>query len=340
MSKKRELPTVEDVAKAAGVSTATVSRALNTPDKVSNATRLRVDHAVKALHYSPNFTARAIAANRTHTYGAIIPTMENAIFARGIEAFQNTLMRNGATMLLASSGYDAKREEDLIRTLVARGADGILLIGTDRSAEIYQFLDAQSVPYILCWTITAPLPQSFIGFDNFQSAKTIADQALALGHRNIVYLTAEMDGNDRARERLNGVQNACQSAGIQAENLSIVEVASSIKSAETAIYNTLKQQPLKTLVICGNDVLAVGAMRAAKHLALSVPDALSITGFDDIELSEIVSPPLTTVHVPHREMGKLAAEALLSIAERPETIIRTELATHIVNRASLAAPHH
>lgn len=338
MNQKRALPTLEDVARAAGVSTATVSRVLNTPDKVTATTKKRVDDAVKELHYSPNFTARAIAANRTNTFGAIIPTMENAIFARGIEAFQNTLAENGATMLLASSGYDGSREEELIRTLVARGADGILLIGTDRSPEIYQFLEAQSVPFILCWTMEAPLPQSFVGFDNFRAANSIATQALALGHRNIIYVTAEMTGNDRARARYKGVQAAREAAGLQPEDMAIVEIPSSIKGADSAIRECLTQKPDTTLVICGNDVLAVGAIQAANALKLSVPDHLSITGFDDIELSQIMQPELTTVHVPHREMGKRAAEALLAMAENSEVTIRTELATYTVNRHSLAAP--
>lgn len=338
MSYKRTLPTLEDVAKAAGVSTATVSRVLNTPDKVSETTKMRVDDAVKALHYSPNFTARAIAANRTHTFGAIIPTMENAIFARGIEAFQNTLTANGATMLLASTGYDTKREEDLIRTLVARGADGILLIGTDRSPEIYQFLEAQSVPYILSWTTEAPLPQSFVGFDNFRAAENIASQALAMGHSHIIYASAEMANNDRARARYRGVQSACDAVGLKSDQIRIVEIPSTIKGAEAAIRDCLLENPKTTLIMCGNDVLAVGAIHAANALSLAVPDQISITGFDDIELSEIVRPELTTVHVPHREMGQRAAEALLAMAENSEVSIRTELATYIVNRRSLSAP--
>ncbi len=169
---RRNLPTVEDVARSADVSTATVSRCINTPDKVSEETRRRVQAAIDKLQYSPNFGARAIAANRTGMFGAIIPTMENAIFARGIEAFQAELVKNGITMLVASSGYDSGQEAKLIRTMVARGADGLLLIGTDRDPEIYQFLQARNIPFVIAWAVSSDPSHSHVGFDNFSASRT------------------------------------------------------------------------------------------------------------------------------------------------------------------------
>jgi len=140
LSKERTTPTLEDVAMAAGVSTATVSRSLNTPDRVEEKTRTRVLDVVEQLGYTPNFAARVMAAKRSFTVGAIIPTMENAIFARGIQAFQEELYQRGYVLLVSSFLYDPEIEKDQIRTMVARGADGLLLIGHDRDPRIYEYL--------------------------------------------------------------------------------------------------------------------------------------------------------------------------------------------------------
>ena len=137
MPETETAPTLDDVALAARVSTATVSRCINDPKKVSQKTRDRVEAAIDKLGYTPNFAARSMAAKRTFTIGAIIPTMENAIFARGIQAFQEELYQHGYTLLISSSGYKAEAEKEQIKTLVARGADALLLIGHDRDPAIY-----------------------------------------------------------------------------------------------------------------------------------------------------------------------------------------------------------
>ena len=151
--RKGATPTLEDVARLSGVSTATVSRCLNLPNRVSEAARTRVLSAVAELGYSPNFGARALAAKRTNTIGAIIPTMENAIFARALQAFQEELRQNGVTMLVASSSYKPELEAEQIRTLVARGADGLLLIGHQRDPSLYEFLEKQGVPVLVAWSM-------------------------------------------------------------------------------------------------------------------------------------------------------------------------------------------
>ena len=333
---KRNLPTLEDVASAAGVSTATVSRCLNEPEKVSEKTRERVMQAVGKLNYAPNFGARAIAANRTGIFGAIIPTMENAIFARGIEAFQKALVERSATMLVASSAYDPDREAELIRTMVARGADGLLLIGTERQPEVYEFLRQRNIPTVIAWARAEPLSQSYVGFDNRSAMHRLVDKAIAMGHRSFGFISAPTAGNDRARERVVGARQAIASAGLDVDAMPVIETDYSIANGRAA-FNRLKAAgPLPSLVICGNDVLAVGAIQAARNAGLDIPRDVSITGFDDIELATVISPALTTVHVPHRQMGQLAGETLYSLVRENAGPVRIELETRIVERQSLA----
>lgn len=338
VSTGRNLPTLEDVASAAGVSTATVSRCLNEPGKVSEKTRERVMEAVDKLNYSPNFGARAIAANRTGIFGAVIPTMENAIFARGIEAFQKSLVEKNATTLVASSAYDPEREAQLIRTMVARGADGLLLIGTERRPEIYEFLRQRNIPIVIAWACALEQTQSYVGFDNRAATQRLVEKAIHMGHRSFAFISAPTAANDRARERVLGAQQAIVAAGLDVKSMPVVETNYSIANGRRAFTELSGAGPLPSLVICGNDVLAVGAVQAALSAGLDVPGDLSITGFDDIELASVISPALTTVHVPHRQMGQLAGESLFTLVRDGAEPIRIELQTRIVERQSLAAP--
>lgn len=335
---KKELPTLEDVARAAGVSTATVSRCLNSPHLVSEKTRDRILAAVAELRYSPNFGARALAAKRTNTYGAVIPTMDNAIFARGLQAFQEGLGGNGATLLVASSSYDPKIEEDQIRTLVARGADGLLLIGNERSAEIYEFLRERGIAHVIAWTLSRDPERHSVGFDNVGATRALAKKAISLGHRRLAFISARTAANDRARDRVAGAQRALEDAGLDPASMVVVETEYSFKCGKDAFRSIMQASDRPTLVMCGNDVLAVGAVQAAREMGIDVPTEVSITGFDDIELATVVSPALTTVHVPHRRMGELAAEILLRPRHERERAVHHALETHIVERETLAAP--
>lgn len=163
-------PTLQDVADSANVSTATVSRALNDPDKVGQAARVRIDHAIATLGYTPNFGARALATNQTNTVGTIIPTLSNAMFASGIQAFQEVLAEAGVTLLIATSGYDPNNELRQIRSLVSQGASGLLLIGNDRLDETRKYLTTRRIPHVISWCFHDDINQMFVGFDNYTAA--------------------------------------------------------------------------------------------------------------------------------------------------------------------------
>jgi LacI family transcriptional regulator len=325
---------LQDVAKRANVSTATVSRCLNTPDLVQKATRDRVLEAVKELGYAPNFGAQALAGKRTNTFGAIIPTMENAIFARGLQAFQEELGRHGVTLLAASSSYSPELEESQIRTLVARGADALLLIGLDRDPEIYRFLDRRNIPYVAAWAYEAAGQHFSIGFDNRKAMEKLAAEVLGLGHRDLALISAATAQNDRARGRMLGIQDAMQDMGFDPRTLRVVETPYSIENGAMA-FEELMREAKPTAILCGNDVLAAGALRQAANMGIDVPGEVSITGFDDIELAAIVTPALTTIHVPHREMGRRSAQALIALRNGKPAGPSIELGADIKWRSTL-----
>ncbi|MEL0158419.1 MAG: LacI family DNA-binding transcriptional regulator, partial [Deltaproteobacteria bacterium] len=305
-----KLATLADVAEQAQVSTATVSRCLNSPDRVDPNTRERVFKAIDALSYTPNFGARAMAARRTQTVGAVIPTMENSIFARGIQAFQEELSNHGFTLLVASSSYKPVREEEQIKNLIARGAEGLLLIGYDRNPVIYEFLRNRKIPVLVTWAFDPSESRPAIGFNNVEAMSNLTKKILELGHRKFGFITASLKNNDRARNRLKGIQEAMKKADLPEKNLQLVQTNYSIENGSKAFEKIMGAEERPTVVIGGNDVLAVGALRKAKEMGFRIPDDLSITGFDDIELAQVVDPPLTTVHVPHRRMGTRAAQIL------------------------------
>ncbi|MEL7099665.1 MAG: LacI family DNA-binding transcriptional regulator [Pseudomonadota bacterium] len=335
MSSIPPVPTLADVARRAGVSTATVSRCLNSPGQVNEGTRTRVMQAVRDLGYAPNFGARALAAKQTNTVGVVIPTMENAVFARGIQAFQNALGHAGKTLLIASSAYQPELEDEQVRTLVARGADALLLIGYEREPSLFDFLARRGVPALVAWSFDETQSHPAIGFDNRASMEELARLVLQYGHTHVACISAPTGPNDRARGRVQGIRHAMDSAGLPAQNLYLTEVDYGIDTGAAALRHVLSAAPATTVVMCGNDVLAIGALRAAREMGLRVPEDLSITGFDDIDLAMLAEPALTTVHVPHREMGRRAAGQLVQALEQGTPLKSVRLATDIRVRQSL-----
>ncbi|WP_299376973.1 LacI family DNA-binding transcriptional regulator [uncultured Tateyamaria sp.] len=335
MSSVRTVPTLDDVARKAGVSTATVSRCLNSPERVVERTRTKVMRAVEDLGYTPNFGAKVMAAKRTFTIGAIIPTMENAIFARGLQAFQEELHARGYTLLVSSTSYRPEIEAEQVRALVARGADGLLLIGYARHPDLYRYLRQREIPTLLAWAFLPGADQPCIGFDNRRSMQALANKVIAMGHRDIAMISGIVEGNDRAEGRRQGIIDALLENGMDPAAMPIIETPYDIDNGAEAFEQLLRGGTRPTVVMCGNDVLAAGAMRRARELGISVPDDISITGFDDIELARILTPSLTTVHVPHREMGRRAAAELVRMVEHESKGQPEQLDSSIMLRDSL-----
>lgn len=335
--KKNEPPTLEDVARMANVSTATISRCINVPDKVAEPTRLRIQKIIDEVGYTPNFGARVLARSRSNTIGAIIPTMENALFASGLQAFQETLAEAGVTLLVASSGYKAEHELTQIRSLITHGADALMLIGSSRPQETLDFLALRNVPHILTWCFEDDSARLFAGFDNSAAAYTMTREVLNLGHRHIAMIAGQTSGNDRAQHRIDGVNKAVQEFGHSAHLSAVVETGYQLTLGGDAFERLMSPTKKPTAIICGNDVLAAGAVVRATQLGIKVPLEVSITGFDDISLASVVSPALTTVRVPQIDMGRSAATLLLSLLaeEKPASI---KFDTEIVHRNSLAPP--
>lgn len=333
-SSENTQPTIDDVARLAGVSTATVSRALNQPDAVREALRKKVTAAVARLGYVPHAGARALMLRRSGTVGAIFPTIDNAIFAKAIDALQRRLAMSGVHLLIATSGYDMDSEMRQAINLVTRGADGLVLCGFSQHPDLLRFVQQRKLP---CVHVMVHRPDSEdinVGFDNASAMARATEYLIDLGHRRIAMLAGVTRHNDRATQRVAGLRRALKAAGLKLPPERLAERPYTLTDAREGMRTLMAQTPAPTAVICGNDVLAFGAMLEAQSLGLKIPRDVSIVGFDDLELARHLHPALTTVRVPTDEMWTLAAERMLAAIAGEPIVRSTEVDAALVVRQS------
>ena len=330
--------TLADVAREAGVSTATVSRCLNAPNQVSAALRERVSAAVAKLEYIPHGVARALASRRSRTVAAVIPTLDVAIFPLAIDGLRRRLSPAGYAVLLAVSDYDADEELRQAEVLMSRGVDAMMLVGADHRPQLLELLARKTIPFVVTWTHDPGGQYPSIGFDNRAAARLITEHVLDHGHRRIgVVIGGREHANDRSTARRAGILEA-----LAARNLrpvpDIIEVPYGIVEGATALNLALATKPRPTAIVCGSDVFAIGALKACRELGLVVPRDLSVTGIDDLEIASHLVPSLTTIRIPAQEMGERAASYLLARLAGEQAAERTELAVTLMSRQSVGSP--
>ncbi|CCN35230.1 putative Transcriptional regulator LacI family [Vibrio nigripulchritudo SO65] len=338
LRKSTDKPTLGDVAKAAGVSTATVSRALNQPHQVKEPLRLRIEEQINKLGYVRDGAARALASNKKRMIGAVIPTIDNAIFASGINALERRLYEEGYTLMLAVSNYDPMHELKQVRDIMEQGVDGLLLVGNEHAPETYSILEKHNQNFANLWVLDRESPYPSVGFDNFRAAQQITQYLINQGHRRFGFISGITEGNDRATARLNGALSVLEEQGIALHSQDIVECRYDIWEGRNACRHLLsrKKSSRPSAIICGNDVLAFGCLTECRELGVSVPEEVSITGFDDLPLCEHLTPSLTTIHVPSQMMGERAAEFILDKIAGRECPSHIEVPTQLVVRESTA----
>ena len=298
------------VAKAARVSPSTVSRSFNHPELVKASTRKKIDNAVRRLGYIRNRAAQTIHGIRSGTVGLIVPTVDHTIFAELIQSFSESIEELGFTILLASHAYDLQREYVLVRKMLEHRVDGMALIGTEHAAETFGLLESQNTPTILLWNYSDKTPFPCVGSDNFKAGWLIGDHLGRLKHEQVAGLFPPTAGNDRAAERLRGVEAALSEFGVQIPAHWKFETPYSVGAAKEAVSRLLKQGDLPTALVCGNDVLAWGALHALSKAGINVPGDITVTGIGDFKGSKDFEPPLTTVRIPARQIGAKAAQTI------------------------------
>lgn len=330
--------TLIDVARAAKVSIATVSRALSFPEKVSRETLARIERSIEALGYVANGSARALASRRSRTIGALIPSLDNPSFATTVHALQRALGQAGYAVLLACHEFDPAAERRLAHKLIERGVDGLVLLGTEHERGLYELIERFRLPYVLTWALEHDGDHPCVGFDNRAAGARLAEHLLALGHREFAMISGTLANNERARERAFGVREALRRRGLELGPGRFVEVSYTLQSGRAGLARVIERSPRPTSVICGNDLLAIGAIAECHARGLDVPRDVSVTGFDDMEIAAMLSPGLTTVHFPVQELGELAAQQILGAIAGEAVAPRLELPVRLVVRGTTAPP--
>lgn len=336
----RKRPTLGDVAKAAGVSSATVSRVLNTPQLVGLEARRKIEEQIRLLGYVRDGAARALASSNTRVVGAIIPTLENAIFAAGINALEARLDEAGYTLLLAVSKYDLEHEYSEIREIMEHGVDGLVLIGHEHLPESFTLLEQHDQLFINIWSYSEDSVYPCVGIDNRSAAYDLASYLISLGHKRIGMMAGFTAGNDRAAHRLEGFQMAMRDHQLVIDPDDVIERKYDIAQGRSGAAYFLDRPEIErpSAILCGNDVLAVGCMLECQARGLKVPDDMSITGFDNLTLAQHLPPGITTVDIPSSELGRLAAEFILDSIKGKEPSMRTRIETSLIIRGSTGSP--
>lgn len=325
---------VQDVARIANVSTATVSRVINQPERVRPEVRERVRRSIEELRYTPDGAARALRSRRTRTIGVVIPTLSLGVFAEGVEAMQIRLAEYGYTLLIASSQYDTARERQEINTLIERGVDGLLLVGNIHGAETYESIRSHQIPFLTTYISEAQEGVPAVGIDNEQAAREVTQHLIGLGHRVFGVIANLQSSNDRTLARLQGIQATLAAAGIALPTGMVYKAGHSLPEGRQGLRALMSADPALSAVICTTDTLAIGAIAEARAMGWAVPGRLSVSGFGDIELAAQIDPPLTTVNDATDIIGRVAVDHLMRLVQG-ETIERsTRLPSRLVVRGS------
>ncbi|MEX0317920.1 MAG: LacI family DNA-binding transcriptional regulator [Ruegeria sp.] len=296
------------VAQAAKVSASTVSRTFNHPEMVNPATRKKIDRAVRRLGYIRNRAAQTMHGKRSGTIGLVVPTINHAIFAEVIQAFSDSIDKAGFSLLIASHGYDLDREYAMIRKLLEHRVDGVALIGLEHSDATFRLIQQQEIPALAIWNYSEDTDLPCVGTDNRQAGRMAMEHLLSLGHREVGLIFPDTSGNDRARHRLEGALAALNERDITVPDPWRSEAPYSISQAKQVTLDLLAMSERPTALLCGNDVIAHGALYAAQSLGLRVPDEISIMGIGDFKGSVDLEPGLTTIRIPAETIGTLAGE--------------------------------
>ena len=304
--------TLKAIAASGGISSATLSRVLNHPEMVRPTLRARAEKLLADAGYVPHGAARSLASRHSRTMGAVIPTVDSAFFAKLVDGLQQTIHQHGFQLLLASTNYSPSREAGEVRALIERGVDAMLLVGRSRHPDLYELLRSKGIPFVTTCHYDSSAPWPSLGWDNAAEAERVADYLLDIGHRKFGVIAGITTNNDRAADRLAGFSRALARRGIPLPAANIIEQPYTVPEARRAMAMLLRLPEPPTAVMCGNDILAYGALQECLWLNIRVPEEISITGFDNIEMAAHCRPGITTLHVPAFELGRRAANILLA----------------------------
>ncbi|MEW6665430.1 MAG: LacI family DNA-binding transcriptional regulator [Thermodesulfobacteriota bacterium] len=328
--------TMNEIAKLAGVSKSTVSRALHSPKLVNARTRHRILRLMEENRYVYNSAAAELSRRKPRTIGVLAPTTRRVGFGTTTLAIVEGADEYGLSVVLGNTRFDFETERRLLRRFQERHVGGLILTGFHEGQEaLVKELTSQGIPIVITWDILEDKDVSCVGFDNYKAACVAMEYLIGLGHRRIGLIVGPYTKMRRIRRRFEGYRESLDRHGIPFEPSLVAEREPSLISGREAMGRLLSLPQIPTAVFAAADELAIGAMAAAKEKGLRIPGDISIVGFNDIEYASFCDPPLTTIRVPAYDMGQIALKVLTEMMARgPDAIGQYRLDTDLIIRQS------
>jgi LacI family transcriptional regulator len=324
--------TIADIAEKAGVSKATVSRVLNNrPEGVGKETRERIQAIVRETGFQPSGVARGLATGKSRTVGLIIPDIANPFFPLLVRGVEVALSKAGYSLFLCNSACDILKEKDYVQLLMEKGVDGIILDSAESDCDCQlELLEKKGVPFVLLdRNIRGRDGSVGVFFDNHLGARLAAERFFARPECMLAFINGPADLSPFTL-RLEGIREVMREKGVPEDRLKVLTGDFSLENGYQLISDLIAEARAGTgfrfnAVFTSNDMMAIGAVRALKDHGIAVPDEVEVIGFDDIEISRLVEPPLSTISQPGLEMGARSADLLLRMIEgkkpRPKTLV-------------------
>lgn len=313
--------TLADVARHAGVSSMTASRAMSAPETVSPELRLRVEQAVAELGYLLNRAARALASARSSVIAVLIPSFSNAVFTDVLAGIQDALDPRGYQLLISNTRYSDAEEEKLLNANLQYNPDGVLLTGMGSSAGLHHQLRARGIPAVSIMDLPDDPEQLAVGFSQHEAGYTMTRHLLKRGYRRIGFIGAQLDA--RTLKRAEGYRQALQEAGLGTPSRELmVADPSTVALGAELLGRMLAIAPDCDAIFCCNDDLAYGAIYQCQRRGIEVPAKLAVCGFNDLPSSAWMNPSVTTIATPRYRIGFEAANLLMQAIEGVEPAVR------------------
>ena len=304
--------TLADVAKVAGVSAITASRALNTPNRVSPDALTRVCDAVARTGYVPNMLAGGLASSRSRLVAALVPTIAGPVFLETVQALTEALAGAGYQLMLGQSGYSGAREDALLDAIIGRRPDGIVLTGIMHSAEGRRRLLAAGIPVVETWDLTPTPIDMLVGFSHEKVGNAVAEYLVSKGRRNLAIVTAD---DYRAGLRRKGFEETAARLGIASVPTCVVPAPTTLGSGRAGLSDLLARFSDVDAIFCSSDILALGVLTEAQARGIAVPQRFAVFGFGDLGFAGDTYPALTTVRIDGTAIGHQAARFIVERAQ-------------------------
>lgn len=335
--------TIKDIARLAGVSHSTVSRALRGSTLISTETTDRIRRAAHQLDYHPSAVARSLKTNSTRVLGVVVSSIDDPFFSEILQGIEDTAQSEGYSLFIAASQRDPAREQRILKTLMEYRVDGVIACSTSFGMEQRRELSTNGRPIVVVNNQAAEEYRYSIYHDDVDGSRQVIRHLLELGHRQIAYLGNSLSGRTTA-DRLLGMQQEMRSAGIPVPDECVYQVpGSSPDKGEAAAAHFLSLPTPPTAIFCYNDMMAMGLLKGLEWAGVPVPARISVAGFDNIIYSAYTNPPLTTFDQPKRYIGMEAARLLLGLLQTPAEQTGGEVRIHrlkgrLLIRQSTGAP--